>query len=165
MTKQQALEKIEELKGSLDSEKMTHTIGELTHAIADLILLDKQEDKKEWPNDEESIYYLNDEHGIASTTWDALTYQRKKLEDGLYFRTKEDAEAIRDWIKAQRLTWMPDGDNWFTVRDGSVTEQSDSVYEQVSAIEFATGNVHKTKADAEEYAKIMARAAEVKKKL
>ncbi len=159
MNKEQALKKIEEMERMLVVKG-----GEFGQTLKELKAYVEQEESKEWPKDGDMLFYTDLGGNTKPVAWSDGHHSKELIGVELFF-TKEDTKAIKDWTLAQKLTWMPEADvgceTWWCV-DGNGRVETWSI--RPDKRDLVSGNVHRTEALAEKYAKIMLKAAEVKKK-
>ena len=71
---------------------------------------DEKVEKKEFPQNGEQVFCTEGNGIVSEWRYDSEGNARGFFYQGMCFRTKEDAELMCDWLKAQRLTWMPESD-------------------------------------------------------
>lgn len=80
---------------------------------------DKKEFELTYPEDRETVYYIDDEGEICDTYYfDSNSYDKYMFEHGLYFETYEEAEQylkerkllfkLKQWAKIKNDGWEPD---------------------------------------------------------
>jgi hypothetical protein len=122
----------------------------------------KKDVKEVWPKKGDYGWWI-DEYG------DIIRFQVDIEEPYLlgFYKTREDAEVMRNWYLAQQLDWMSEEIEKWWYWDGWYWDGFDEeidVEESPSDQNILMGNIHKTNKDARAYGKLMQKAAEIKLK-
>ena len=119
-------------------------------------------EKKEWPQEGDSYYFINSRGGTERSTYDEdENYVKQQFESGNAFQTKEEAEAVRDLRKHEAKCWglidkELDGWNW-VISGFTVGLKGGMTY--TAALQ---GYTFPTKELAEERAEILERLAKIR---
>jgi hypothetical protein len=120
--------------------------------------------EESWPKEGDTYWTINTRGRVSDYMWSGVWNDSRKdlLDLDLLLRTQADAELMRDWLKAQRLTWMPaEGEGWYVWCDIDREPVFNTEWTPEPE-EIATGNVHRTEEQALAYGKLQAEVANMK---